>query len=152
MRPAAPGGIGAQAREVGFITGRTTAPAMTDERSYATMICCMDGRIHGPLVEWIRKRAGVNYVDAVTEPGADKMLSHSPDVAEQLRKKARGSIRARGSKLLVVAGHAGCAGNPVSEEQHRKDVADSVKIVQGWDTGIDVAGVWVSDDRVVHPV
>ncbi len=125
---------------------------MSDERTYATMICCMDGRIHGPLAEWTRARAGVNYVDAVTEPGADKMLSHSPDVAEQLRKKAALSIRARGSRLLVVAGHAGCAGNPVPEEQHKRDIADSVKIVRDWGTGIEAVGVWVSDDRVVHPV
>lgn len=132
--------------------GGGAVPPMPDERSYATMICCMDGRIHGPLAEWTRKRAGVNYVDAVTEPGADKMLSHSPDVAEQLRKKAALSIRARGSRLLVVAGHAGCAGNPVSEEQHRSDVAESVEIVRGWGTGVEVVGVWVSDDRVIVPV
>ena len=112
----------------------------------------MDGRIHGPLAEWTRKKANVNYVDAVTEPGADKMLSHSPDVAGQLKRKASLSIRARGSKLLVVAGHAGCAGNPVTEEQHKRDIAESVKIVEAWGTGIGVVGVWVSDDRVVVPV
>ena len=105
---------------------------MTDERTYATMICCMDGRIHGPLTEWIRNKAGVNYVDAVTEPGADKKVSHSPDVADELRKKAALSLKARGSKMLVVAGHAGCPVNPVSDEQHKKDIADSVKVVEGW--------------------
>lgn len=125
---------------------------MTDERTYATMICCMDGRIHGPLTEWIRDRAGVNYVDAVTEPGADKKVSHSPDIASELKKKAAISLKARGSKMLVVAGHAGCAGNPVPEEQHKKDIAESVKVVEGWGTGVDVVGVWVSDDRVVVPV
>jgi len=42
---------------------------------FATAINCMDGRCQLPVIEWMKKRYGVEYVDMITEPGPDGVLA-----------------------------------------------------------------------------
>ena len=120
--------------------------------SFATSLCCIDGRIQAPLSEWIRERSGADYVDTVTEPGVDKRLSGDAAVAEALRKKAVISVKAHGSRTIVVSGHADCAGNPVPDDVHRRQIAECVRVVRSWGTGAEVVGVFVDSERRVAPV
>lgn len=120
--------------------------------SFATSLSCIDGRIQWPLSEWIRKRSGADYVDTVTEPGMDKRLSGDAAVAEAVRKKAVISVRAHGSRTIVVSGHADCAGNPVPDDAHRRQIAECVRVVQTWGTGAEVIGVFVDSERRVAAV
>ena len=86
---------------------------------FATVVTCIDGRIHGPLGEWIRDRLDVEYLDLITEPGADRMLATAgPTALTRLLDAVGVSRTAHGSGTLVLAGHADCAGNPVSEAEH----------------------------------
>lgn len=90
---------------------------------FATVVTCIDGRIHGPLGEWIRDRLGVDYLDLITEPGADRMLATADPAALTRLLDAVGVSRtAHGSGTLVLAGHADCAGNPVSEAEHHEQL------------------------------
>ena len=119
--------------------------------SFATSLSCIDGRIQGPVADWIRENHKVDFVDAITEPGLDKRIS-VPETAEELRKKAVISIRAHKSGLIVISGHADCAGNPVSDEQHIECVARGVQVAKSWNLGAEVIGVWVDHAWKVNPV
>lgn len=35
---------------------------------FATAINCIDGRTQLPVIEWARKKYGVDYVDMITKP------------------------------------------------------------------------------------
>lgn len=122
------------------------------EGSFATSVSCIDGRIQGPISDWIKQNHSVDYVDTITEPGLDKRISEFPEISEELRKKVVISIKAHKSQLVIVSGHADCAGNPVSDEQHKEDIAKGVKVVRSWDLGVDVKGVWVDDKWKINPV
>lgn len=120
--------------------------------SFATSVSCIDGRIQDPISGWIRTNHGVDFVDTVTEPGLDKRISEFPDIAEELRKKVVISIKAHKSRLVVVSGHADCAGNPVTDDEHRDHIRKGAEVVKSWNLGVDVVGVWVDHDWKVSPV
>ena len=119
---------------------------------FATSICCIDGRVQAPLAEWTRARSGAGHVDTITEPGVDKPLSEDVAIAEVLREKASISVDAHGSRLIVVSGHYDCAANPVSEDVHRRQIAECVKVARSWGTGAEIVGVWVDSDWKVVPI
>ena len=48
-------------------------------KKFATAITCMDGRIQIPVIEYIKSNYGVDYVDVITEPGPNKILSDNTD-------------------------------------------------------------------------
>lgn len=102
----------------------------------------MDGRIQEPLCNWIKRNHNVEYVDVITEPGIDCSITDGV-IAASIRAKAEISIRAHGSKLIIISGHHDCAANPVSEEEHIGMIRDAVGVVSAWNLGIVVMGVWV---------
>ena len=112
------------------------------EGTFATSICCMDGRIQAPLREWIRGRYGVDYVDTIPEPGVDASISRG-DVAASVRAKAEISASAHGSRVIVVSGHHDCAANPATEEEHAAMIRGAVEAVSSWGLGARVEGAWV---------
>ncbi|MCE2497888.1 MAG: hypothetical protein J4F28_02640 [Nitrosopumilaceae archaeon] len=138
---------------------------MADGR-FATSISCMDGRIQTVLNEWIRENHGVDYVDTITAPGVDGRVARNDDLGKIIQM-ARISVEKHGSRLIVVSGHHDCAGNPVSEEEHKGHIRSAVNVIRAWeeehgladasgndggggndnDTGgrIEVAGVWVGE-------
>jgi hypothetical protein len=87
---------------------------------FATAINCMDGRTQVPVIEWMKKRYGVDYVDMITEPGVDAILSENKDMQtiERIKKRLSISIEKHHSKFIAVVGHHDCAGNPVDMQTH----------------------------------
>jgi carbonic anhydrase len=100
----------------------------------------------------MKKKYGVDYVDSVTEAGPDGILSSSSPIAESIQKRVSISINKHGSRAIAVVGHDDCAGNPVSKDTHLKNICDSVKLVSAWFKGVDVIGLWVDENWVVHEV
>ena len=119
---------------------------------FATSVSCIDGRIQSPISNWIKENHTVDFVDTITEPGLDKRISEFPEIAEELRKKIVISIKAHKSQLVIVSGHADCAGNPVSDEQHKEDITKGVEVVKSWNLEVDVKGIWVDQNWVVNPI
>ncbi|HEX5596708.1 MAG TPA: carbonic anhydrase [Micromonosporaceae bacterium] len=90
---------------------------------FATMFTCIDGRIQRPLDEWVRKHLDVDYLDTITEPGPEAVLSSTGEQClTALVEKVELSKRAHGSATLIVAGHDDCAGNPNSDDKHRRQL------------------------------
>ncbi len=121
------------------------------EGRFATSISCMDGRIQLPIIHWIKENYPVDFVDTITEPGVDSVISHHQNL-ESIMRKAEISINAHQSRLIVISGHHDCAGNPVSDEEQLAQIKEDVSIVGSWGYDIQVVGVWVGADWKVQKV
>jgi hypothetical protein len=124
-----------------------------NDSKFATAINCMDGRVQKPLTEWIQKRYQVEYVDMITEAGPDRVLLDAAlDQLEIIKTKARISAEKHNSKVMVIAGHHDCAGNPVSAAEHKRMIGEAVEQVNTWNLGVEVTGVWINSDWQVEPL
>ena len=125
---------------------------MPMKSKFATAINCIDGRVQLPVAEFIRKNYDVKYVDMITTPGPDKLLSEYKDTGEieAVKNKVSISCNAHKSKLVFIAGHHDCAGNPCAEENHLKQIKKAVENVKGWGLDSEVYGIWVDKEGKVH--
>ncbi len=114
--------------------------------TFATVINCIDGRAQSPVTNWMRANLHVNYVDAVTEPGPDKVVAQgTPEQIEVLRQKVLISVNAHHSAIVAIAAHYDCAGNPVSREDHLQMIRRSAEILLSWRAAPRIVGLWVND-------
>ncbi|MFV2102940.1 carbonic anhydrase [Micromonospora sp. LOL_024] len=94
---------------------------------FATMFTCIDGRIQRPLDSWVRGHLAVDYLDTITEPGPEAVLTTiGGSWLDALLEKVRISQLAHGSGTLVVAAHSDCAGNPVSVAEHHRQLREGL--------------------------
>lgn len=95
----------------------------------------------------------VDYVDLITEPGMDKVLSEGPWIeVERIRDNLEISINAHDSHQVAVVGHFDCAANPVTICKHIQDIVKSTDTVKSWGFPIVVVGLWVDEFSCVHLV
>lgn len=114
------------------------------EGRFAVVLNCIDGRAQQPLLEWVRARYGVDYVDVVTEPGVDAVLALGDAVTlEVLLDRVRVSQRAHLARNLVVAGHHDCAANAVPRPVHEAQIRTAVHRVRAALPEFEVAGVYL---------
>ena len=109
----------------------------------ATCLNCMDGRVQLPVLNWIKEKYPVDYVDVITEAGMDGVLAGQKEIQEILRSIDI-SIQMNGSTRLFVVGHHDCRGNPVEESRHRSDVAAAVKRLKALRPAQEAIGLWVN--------
>jgi len=120
---------------------------------FATAINCIDGRVQTPVLDWMKKFCGVDYVDLITEPGPDQVLSEGPtEKVQAIREKVMISVMAHSSEVIAVAGHDDCAANPGPKEQHLHQIQKSVEVVSGWWMPARVLGLWVNEQWQVEIV
>lgn len=123
---------------------------MTKE-TFATAINCMDGRTQEPIISWVKKTFEVSYVDAITEPGPDKILAEGPDtLIESIRNRVMISVNKHGSQNVIMVSHHDCTGNPVSKEEHLGQLKKSVDVISSWELGVKITGVWIGKDWKVN--
>ncbi len=107
----------------------------------------MDGRVQIPVNEWMREYLDVDYVDTITGPGVDLILSKGQfGEVNSIRERVMISIEAHGSGTVAVVGHYDCAGNPVSKEEHIKHINDSVDKIASWGISVRILGLWVDEN------
>ncbi len=121
-----------------------------NEKSFATSLSCIDGRVQLPMLNWIKEKYLVDYIDTITAPGIDKVISD--DNIESIKKSVMISISNHKSSHIVISGHFGCAGNPVSDEEHFIQIKKSVEIINSWDLDVDIVGVWLDEKFIPHLV
>ena len=121
---------------------------------FGTVINCMDGRVQLPLINWMKNKYDLDYIDMITEPGPDKMLSQGrPDQVESIKSRIKISVNAHGSQIILVAAHDDCAGDPVSREDHIRQVRDCLKLVKSWGLPVkDITGVWINGNWDVEAI
>ena len=119
---------------------------------FGTAINCMDGRTQLPVINWMKSKYALDFIDMVTEPGPDKMLTQgSPAQVESIKSRVFISVNAHGSETIVMIGHHDCAGNPVSKEEHIRQVKECIKILQSWKLPVKtILGVWINDNWTIE--
>ena len=120
---------------------------------FVTAINCIDGRVLIPVINWLKASCDAEFVDHITEPGADKALAGgSADLLEAIKQKVLISVNAHNSKTVAVVGHHDCAAHPVSEAQHKQDIVEAMATVKSWNLPIQVVGLWVNSEWQVEVV
>ena len=124
-------------------------------KTFATVIKCMDGRTHIPVINYVVSKYDVDFVDLITEPGPNKILAEGVDLAtiQSIRKRAEISIHKHRTKIVAVVGHHDCAGNPASDEDQRVHLLKAAQTIKTWDLPVEsVVALWVCNDSDVHPL
>jgi hypothetical protein len=120
--------------------------------SFCTVVNCIDGRVQVPVIEYLCKRFDVQFVDSVTEPGVDLLLGDQQD-AEAVRSvldKISISVEKHQSVGIAIAGHYDCAKNPVSEQEHLRQIMKSVEFLSSQYGDLPVIGLWVDAEWTVR--
>ena len=74
----------------------------------------MDDRVQLPVIKYLQKRFDAEFVDSITEPGPNFILSEQRDSVsiQSILERLRISIERHKSIGIAVVGHHDCAGNP----------------------------------------
>ncbi len=119
---------------------------------FVTSIHCMDGRIQQPIINYIKEKYEVKYIDTITEPGPCKIVSQNTDnlLLESIDNRIAISLNKHGSKIIFISGHYDCAGNPVSEEIQIEQLNKSQKILRLKYPNIKVKKLWINKNWEVE--
>jgi hypothetical protein len=120
---------------------------------FGTAINCVDGRVQEPVAHWLKEHYLLDYVDMITEPGADKLLASGADEdLERLRAEVAPSLHHHGSTVLAVVGHHDCAANPASPEEHHEQIRAALGRLRRWNISATLVGLWVGEQWQVEVV
>jgi len=118
---------------------------------FATAINCIDGRVQMPVTEFIKNNYDIDYVDMITMPGPDRVLSENKDIheVELIKNKALISFNNHNSKIMFIVGHYDCAGNPCAEEEHLQQIRKATQNAMEWNMNSEIYGIWVNKEQEV---
>lgn len=117
--------------------------------TFFTVIGCMDGRVQEVRAKFGRQKFNAEHPDTITEAGIVGLLSKNPDTnfVENLKFKILVSLDKHNSTGILIDGHQECAGNPVSDEQHKLDIKKSVQYIKKLlNRKIPVHGIFIVRD------
>lgn len=120
--------------------------------SFCTVISCIDGRVQLPVITYLQKRFGVDYVDNVTEAGPVGVLSISPEseIALSIFRRIEKSIQAHASKGIALVAHHDCAGNPISDSEQIQQIQKCLITLSYRYPQLEVIGLWLDQNWSVH--
>ena len=113
---------------------------------FAASIHCMDGRIQEPLINFIKSKYNIKYIDTITEPGPCKIISQNIEntLIESIDNRISISINKHGSKMIFISGHHDCAGNPVSDDIQIQQIIECEKTLQLKYPNIKIVKLWIN--------
>jgi len=118
---------------------------------FATCLNCMDGRVQLPVINWIRENYIVKFVDMITEPGIDGIISDKNNI-ETIIEKIKISLYKHNSNIIFLAGHYDCAGNPVDDKTHKENISKGVERLKQIFPTFSIIGLWVSKRWIVEKI
>ncbi len=116
--------------------------------TFFTSVGCMDGRVQKAVNRYASLIFGAEYADTVTKAGLDGLFAAKvidETLYESVKSMVLVSVDKHHSYGIVVHGHEGCAGNPVEDAQHKKDIKKSVEVIKKMVRGkkVEVRGVYI---------
>lgn len=117
---------------------------------FCTAVNCIDGRAQIPVIEYMKNRFGADYVDCITAPGANLVLSSGE--AGDILRAVQISVEKHNSAAIAVAGHHDCAANPSPEDKQAVHTKKAVKAVKAAHPRAEVIGLWVDENWEVSEV
>ncbi len=120
---------------------------------FATAITCIDGRVQQPVADWMKLHMNCEYVDLVTEPGPDKVISEGTTyVVDEIVRKAKFSVEHHASPVVAICGHHDCAANKADKEEHIEQILESVRVLLSYHFDVRVIGLWLNEWNSVEMV
>ena len=120
---------------------------------FVTAVNCMDGRVQEPVNNWLKEQFNADFVDVITEPGPDRILSGRESAGSaSIKERVLVSVNCHGSSVVAMVAHHDCAGNLVGVQEHLQLLADSVEIILSWNLGVRVIGLWIGSDWQVEKI
>lgn len=120
--------------------------------AFCTAINCMDGRVQLPVIEYMRARFGVPYVDNITEPGPVRVLGDAgcEEIAESIARRVGVSVESHGSEVVAIVAHHDCTVNRLEKDAQLGQLARSADFIAERFPHVRVLGVWVDEAGDVH--
>jgi len=121
---------------------------------FCTTINCMDGRIQLPVIKYLQKRFNAEYVDSITEPGPNLILSKQTNsyLVESILARLKISVEKHKSVEVAIVGHYNCAGNPASKEEQLQQIQKSINLISKKFNHLEIIGLWVDENWKVNEV
>ncbi|MFH1852533.1 MAG: carbonic anhydrase [Candidatus Neomarinimicrobiota bacterium] len=119
---------------------------------FCTTINCMDGRVQLPVIEYLKKRFEVEYVDSITEPGPIGIMARNEDrgLIDNILLRVDISVQAHASQAIAVVGHHDCAGNPVDRDTQIRQVMTALEMLAERYPDVAIIGLWVDENWTVR--
>ena len=119
-----------------------------------TAVTCIDGRVILPVIDYLKKRFRVEYVDVVTEPGPNRILAHMASFTQMdsIFSRVAISVERHRSVGIAVVGHHDCSGNPADRERQLDDTRAAIARLRARYRELPVLGLWVDDHWRVSEV
>ena len=121
--------------------------------SFCAVVNCMDGRTQIPASEYLKKRFGADYADAITEPGPEKILAErekGDPVFDNIFYRLEISATKHKAKGIGVVAHYDCAGNPVEKDEHLRQLKIALQKIRERFPEIEVVGLWINENWKVE--
>jgi len=100
---------------------------------FALAITCLDGRVQRPVVEYLRRKYGVDYVDLITEPGPERALTEPARARTQaaIHRNAGFSVDGHDAELIAITAHDECLGNSADGETRLAQLRAAQQVILG---------------------
>lgn len=125
-----------------------------EKKVFGVAINCMDGRVQLPVIEYLKREFGLNYVDMVTEPGPNKILAENQDRAtvDSIKRRVAISVESHRAVVIALAGHFDCAGNGAEKTVQLSQLDRAEQTIKSWGFNTRIVKLWVDENWQVHPV
>jgi hypothetical protein len=122
--------------------------------TFVTVINCIDGRTQLPVIDYLKKKYEVDYVDDITEVAPVKVLAGRKNSIQikAMQYRVKISIERHGSEHMAVVAHHDCAGNPVDKETQITQVRKSIETIRSWGFKGSIIGLWVDENWHVKEI
>jgi hypothetical protein len=108
--------------------------------------------VQRPVVDYLRRQYGVDYVDLITEPGPERAMTDPArtEIQAAIRRNASFSVAGHDAELIAVTAHDDCLGNDADSTTRLAQLRAARQVVTGWDLGVEVIALWVHMDGNVE--
>lgn len=118
---------------------------------FATILSCMDGRIQQPILDFLRPRFGVDYLDNITRPGMVKYLIATDNhITSHIIENLEISLTLHDSRQIALVAHTDCLGNPVADDEQLIQLPEAMAIFRRRYQSHEIIGLWLGDNRTVE--
>jgi len=114
----------------------------------------MDGRTQLPIINYIKTKFNVDYVDNITEPGPVKVIAEQSNDFQlhSIQHRVMISQEKHGSKHLALVAHYDCTGNHVDKNTQIEQLRKSLESIRLWGFKGTTVGLWVNESWQVEEV
>lgn len=122
--------------------------------TFCTAINCIDGRVQLHVFQFLQSLTGQIYVDMITEPGPELLLSGDleSETAKSVLGKVDISIREHFSQTLAIVAHHDCAANRVSDAEHKQLVKICIRNLEKIYPQMEIIGLFVDENSEIHEI